>query len=370
MWLNDFRRRFNLEVLLFDLLSLGWVIGFLLFWRKKFLSHSAQVSTEELHLSIIVPARNEENNIQKLLKSLSAEMKNFPKLEVLVVDDHSDDQTAKKAQECGARVISNPPLEKGWTGKTWALYNGSTHAKGEIFLFVDADCQFERGGLGKLVSGFLSGKQPLALSVLPFHGIKKPYEVFSLFFNLLMAMGSDAFYLGKQKKQRLMGQSLMIRRQEYEAVGGHESVRGEILENFHLSKILDTSGVHCETYLGKGVLSFRMFPEGMREVFYGWKKSVLRASGGVSPSTLFQSIVWITALMTIIVLIFLGWQWAWTLYAMAVLQVLIFQKRIGSYPLWSALLWPFTLLFYQFVFFAAKLDQRRGLKQRWRGREI
>jgi 4,4'-diaponeurosporenoate glycosyltransferase len=74
-------------------------------------------------MSVIVPARDEERSLPRLLRSLAGQT--MPPLEVIVVDDHSRDDTAARAAAAGARVLSSAPLPDGWTGKTWACHQGA-----------------------------------------------------------------------------------------------------------------------------------------------------------------------------------------------------------------------------------------------------
>lgn len=88
-------------------------------------------------LSIIIPARNEAHNLPKLLTSLQNQTIN--PLEIIVVDDHSEDQTAVIARELNAKVVQSGGHENGWFGKSAACWTGAQAAQGDWFLFLDAD---------------------------------------------------------------------------------------------------------------------------------------------------------------------------------------------------------------------------------------
>ena len=359
-----------MEAVLLALLLMGGSYGFLLMGRRKYLVSAENANPNLPKLSIIIPARNEENNVKKLFASLDRQaLGSFP-VEVIVVDDQSTDRTAEVAYSWGAEVITNSDLPGGWTGKTFALHNGAQHATGECFLFVDADVEFEPGAIPSFYSQFVQTTNLEAHAILPYHQIEKPYECLSVFFNLLMAMGTDAFLLGGAEKEKLVGQVLLIRKESYWNAGGHQGVSGEVLENFFLSKKLEQVNVKCRTFFGKGIVRFRMFPDGMAQLIEGWKKAFARGASEVTRVTLIKSIIWITALMTTIVLMPLMPAVAWKLYLFFTIQMLILQSRVGRYFWWSAFLWPVTLIFYQYVYFSAIAAKRSGVKATWRGREL
>ena len=119
--------------------------------------------------------------------------------------------------------MPSQPLPDGWRGKTWACHQGAQAATGELLLFVDADTWFEPDGLARILSGYTGG----AFSVGPYHAVRKPYEDLSLFFNFNMTVGTVP--------HGLFGQMLLVDRESYRRVGGHEAVQGRILENFWLA---------------------------------------------------------------------------------------------------------------------------------------
>ena len=208
------------------------------------------VSAEQL--SIIIPARNEEHNLPTLLRSLAAQ--SIRAREVIVVDDASTDRTAEIAQQHGARVINSQPLPDGWRGKTWACHQGAQTATGEHLLFLDSDTWFETEGLRRVLAEFKQAGGGV-LSVAPHHAVRDFHEQLSAFFNLVMLAGTGAFTLrGDHLPPRgLLGQFMLIERSAYNRVGGHEAVKGRILENFWLAEQLRAAGVPLRCRSGRGV---------------------------------------------------------------------------------------------------------------------
>ncbi|MCX6880503.1 MAG: glycosyltransferase family A protein [Verrucomicrobia bacterium] len=307
-------------------------------------------------VSIIIPARNEAHNLPKLLGSIAAQ--SAKPLEILVVDDGSSDDTADIARQFGAAVITPPPLPDGWRGKTWACHQGAMKARGERLLFMDADTWFEPGGLERVLAIRHDG----ALSIAPYHAVRKTYEDLSLFFNVCMTAGTVP--------KGLVGQFLLVNRHHYQLAGGHESVRGHILENFRLAGRFQTVGVPLLSMTGKGLLAFRMYPHGLGEMLRGWTKGFAAGAGGTPAGTLLLVIAWMSCLMMAPLMFFLTDHWhLWGVACLLCsLQVAWIGRKLGSFGWLLMWFYPVPLLFFfgTFGWSAA----RSGKKVTWKGREI
>ncbi|NGO38965.1 glycosyltransferase family 2 protein [Limisphaera ngatamarikiensis] len=307
-------------------------------------------------LTVIIPARNEEHNLPRLLESLRRQP--APPDEVIVVDDASTDRTAAIARAHGARVISSAPLPDGWRGKPWACQQGADAAGGEILLFLDADTWFEAGGLDRALSMYAGG----AFSLAPYHVIRKPYEELSMFFNILMALGAAG--------TTLFGPMLLVDRESYRRVGGHARAKERILENVWLGEAFREAGVPVHSGVGRGILSFRMYPGGVRELVEGWLKGFASGAGKTGRLRLFMIITWLTGLTAVA----LGccvtqgaWPWA-VAYGACVVQVACLARRVGSFGIPAAVLYPLPLLFFFALFLTG--TARRGGEVSWKGRTI
>ena len=150
-----------------------WAAGWIVLGRIRCCGRdeSNQSPTSE-ELSIIIPARNEEQNLPTLLSSI-AEQSIRPR-EIIVVDDASTDHTAQIAQQHGARVISSQMLPDGWRGKTWACHQGAQAATGKLLLFLDADTWFEPEGLSYVIAEFKQAGSGV-LSLAPHHHAGCPF---------------------------------------------------------------------------------------------------------------------------------------------------------------------------------------------------
>jgi 4,4'-diaponeurosporenoate glycosyltransferase len=255
-------------------------------------------------------------------------------------------------------VISSKPLPDGWRGKTWACHQGALAATGSLLCFVDADTTFEAGGLARMLSGYQGG----AFSVGPWHAVEKPYESLSLFFNLNMVAGTVP--------DGLFGQMLMVDRDIYQKVGGHEAVKGRVLENFRLAEHFRELGAPVRSVAGRGVISFRMYPGGMADLIEGWTKGFASGAGRTPRGTLLLLVAWMIGLMTAPVGVFAsGMRTEWLiLYLACAAQVALFARRVGGFPRYASLFYPVPLMFFFALF--ARSARRSGKNVTWKGREI
>ena len=337
-------------------------------------------------ISIIIPARNEETNIARLLESI--QQQSLPPLETIVVNDGSTDNTASIASQLGARVIDVEALPDGWMGKPWACQQGAhaanatntaNSATGDWLLFLDADLILAPSALHAL-SQVCAGSDQVH-SVCPHHVIKHPYEQLSAYFNVLMLAGVNAFGIGKSATDNaaLFGQCLLISQKHYQQVNGHETVKDKALENFHLARQFKQLGIPCSCYLGKGLIHMRMFPNGIGELWSSWKKGFTSGAAHTAPRALMLSSLWISGMMLTIVCLILSFTsyvsnlfilitaLAYLIYACQSLRVF---KLAGTFSAWNALFFPLSLLFYQTLFFSALIDKKRGKTTNWKGRAV
>lgn len=351
------------------LCAVGLPAGFLMIRRiplcQRLQPHAA------IRLSIIIPARNEEDNLPRLLRSVSASV--VRPTEILVVDDGSTDNTALIAQSLGATVATSLPLEAGWTGKAWACHQGAQLAVGDTLLFLDADTFFVEGGLDCIVARWLRERdRKLALSLLPYHAMNGAYEQLSLFFNILMAAGAGGF--GFVSRPRLFGQSLLIAKETYLTAGGHDAVRGFVLENLNLAQLVHSSGGRIRCVGGYGSLHMRMFPRGLSQMSNSWTKAFIDGAALSGGLVLASAIVWISALWSTLVLLVAPHDYGRlglaVVYLLFSFQLLWFARQLGSYRLAACLLYPLPLAYYCAVF--ARSAARRSFHRKtvWHGREV
>ncbi len=326
-------------------------------------------------VSVVVPARNEEAGIGRLLRSLGRQ--EVPPYETIVVDDCSEDQTSARAERYGARVVSGEPPPPGWVGKSWACQQGAGVAGGDWLLFLDADTEFEPGGFERLSA--LAGGGDEVHSVCPYHAVDAPYEQLSAFFNAVTALGVNAFtWKGDRVAEvGLFGQVLLVSRRRFEEVGGYARVKGEVLENFQLARHFRAAGVKPRCWLGRGCIRMRMYPGGLAELVAGWSKGAVAGAGSAPKVALAGVSVWLSALsMASMLLVALPFAppaqtlAIATTYCLAAAQVGFLLRKLGAFSPLLALLFPVGLVFYHLVFARALWRKGRGELIQWKGRYV
>jgi chlorobactene glucosyltransferase len=199
-------------------------------------------------ISVMVPARDEEANIESCLRSLQAQ--DYPNFEILVIDDHSSDDTAAivsrlAAQDSRIRFFQSEPLPEGWAGKPFACYQLAKQARGSWFLFVDADTihapHMLRSVLPLAVEarvGMLSGfPRQLANSLPQKIAIPVLYFVIMSWLPLWWLHRS-----GQPRPSLAIGQFLLFPREAYWKIGGHKAVKSRIIEDVWLGVEINRSG--------------------------------------------------------------------------------------------------------------------------------
>lgn len=364
-------------MLIFPILALIYSFAlWVIFGKPRFLPKPTDSSSAKI--SIIIPARDEEDNIARLLESIISQ--EVSAHETIVVNDGSTDQTAAIATSLGASVIEAQELPEGWKGKPWACQQGAEAASGSWLLFLDADTYMTSSSFTSQLSR-LTEIENHVFSICPWHEVKRPYEQLSVFFNLLMVIGIDSFGAKKSSANntRLVGQSMLISKNHYDECGGHSTVKSEILENYQLSDTLREKSIQRLCYLGKGSLNMRMFSGGFLELWHSWKKGFTSGAAAVSSKIIIWTSVWITGMIIAtasIVLALSSSQSPSFLYLSIAAYGLHFVvciwafKKVGSFSVINALLFPLSLVFYHVLFFSALIDKKRGKKVAWKGRDV
>jgi len=243
--------------------------------------NSKSYSHSELpFVSILVPAKNEEENISKCITSLFEQ--NYPNFEIIVIDDRSTDRTAqilKKLQQTGQqiqdklKILNLSELPHGWTGKTHALYEGSKIAKGKWLLFTDADTIHNPLSLKSTISYCLERDVDF-LSLYPQSRNDTFWE------KITQPLGGAILHIWypfehvnnpKYKTAFANGQFILIKKECYLEIGGHEKVKSELLEDVAMAKLVKAHSKTIKMAYGFNIFSTRMY-KNIPEIWKGWRR--------------------------------------------------------------------------------------------------
>jgi glycosyltransferase involved in cell wall biosynthesis len=233
-----------------------------------------------MELTVIIPARNEEDCLGECLESLVSQSNEFWRLgrdwELLVVDDGSKDKTRSVAEGFpGVTVLTPNKLEKGWTGKANACWTAAQGARGEWILFTDADTIHEPGNLRRAMHEAEKHKVGL-LSYSPkqlVSGLWQRALMPLVFSELALAYPPDKVSDPELRIAAANGQFLLVKREAYRALGGHASVKGNILEDVELAFLAKRRKVGLRFRYAADALSSRMY-RNLSSMIEGWTKNL------------------------------------------------------------------------------------------------
>jgi hypothetical protein len=223
-------------------------------------------------VSVIVPARNEARCLADCLRTLVSQQ--GAAFEVIVADDHSADDTRAIAESFPVRVISAGALPAGWTGKANAAWCGARAAKGKWLLFTDADTKHSSHSIATGVQDAIAHSAGM-LSYSPrqeVHGFAERALMPLIFAELATMYPPKEVCDPNSAVAAANGQYLLIRRDVYDAIGGHAAVAGAILEDVELAKLVKAAGYGLRFRISDEV-STRMY-RGIGELWEGWTKNL------------------------------------------------------------------------------------------------
>jgi glycosyltransferase involved in cell wall biosynthesis len=341
------------------------------------MSVSSQSSNQ---VTAIVPARNEEAVIAACVESLAGQTEVG---EILVINDQSTDQTAgvvRKEMEGipKLRLLEVQELPPGWIGKNHAVSIGAREAKGEWLLFTDADAVHSGDSAAKALS-IAAVENATMVSFSPQQVMERLYEK-ALIPYVYCRLASKFSYaevndLGKPAAAA-NGQFLMIRRDVYEAVGGHASVAGEVLEDVALARRVKGAGYRIWFGSGKGIVRVRMY-RSFAAMWVGWKKNLYPLVGNSAAALAKEYVLAVAPGFAILIATISGFLFTksqlFTL-CVAVIGVLVFSLLYGAelkrrgFTVGLAIYGIPGRLLFTGVLWASYRSHRRG-RLEWKGRE-
>jgi glycosyltransferase involved in cell wall biosynthesis len=330
--------------------------------------------TSSALISAIVPARDEEAVIRACIESLALQAEIS---EIIAVNDQSSDRTLEILQDLARRiprlrVVDGPSPVAGWVGKNHAVWVGAQQASGEWLLFTDADAVLEAGAAQKALD--LAGKHEAALvSFSPEQVLERWYEkalIPFVYVRLAQKFSFEQVNDPKSTAAAANGQFLMVRRDVYQAAGGHAAVYGEVLEDVALAKKVKAAGARLWFGYSDGAVRVRMY-RSFSAMWEGWKKNLFVLMGGTTGAVFSEfesSFPWM-----IVVVLLIGIKMPVAMFAGVVL-LLLRQLSYGlaltrnQFPFKYIMYYIPAIFLYAGALWASHESYAKG-KVSWKGRE-
>lgn len=270
-----------IEISFYILLIINTIVFFILlfnFFTAPKLKNEIKIINNPPFISILIPARNEENNIANCLNSLLTQT--YQNIEIIVLDDFSSDNTYCIAQKIAEKsdkikIIKGEPLPENWKGKNWACNLLQKQAKGEYLLFMDADVTLSENALYYAI--YLVKRYKLdALSAFPTQktlGLGEKIIVPLMKWLLLSFLPLKLVYLSKNKAFiAANGQFFLFKKKIYNSIGGHKSVAGNVVEDMGFALLLKQNNYKIMTALGNNAVFCKMY-DSFKSAFWGFSKN-------------------------------------------------------------------------------------------------
>ncbi len=387
-----------------------FVIGlFIIYWLHN--QYHLDIVVEPTHplipsplISVCIPARNEERNIRACVEAVLNQT--YPNFEVIILDDRSTDSTAEilrglvsirgakdattrptAAQNGRLKIIHGSELPSSWAGKPHALYQAAKSARGDWFCFIDADTFLAPEALTSVYAKANETNADL-FTIMTFQVAITFWEraVLPLVMTALSVGFSPRKVNDPQRKDAIAnGQFIFIKRSVYDAIGGHESVKDQIVEDKAISEKVKWSGYRLIVADGRKVARTRMYTS-FATLWEGWTKNIylgLRDQVGLMILGAFGAFVSVLAALVLPLWPLLGLFWSlhsggWMAIviiaeALILWCVLIVVRAVVAHsmniPRWYALTTPLGAAVFAAMMFTSTWKVISGQGVTWRGRK-
>ncbi len=238
-------------------------------------------------ISVLIPARNEEDTIGICLKSM--QQQHYPEYEIIVLDDGSTDKTAEIVREIASgdkriRLLAGSPLPGNWLGKNWACHQLSEQASGEVLIFADADTWHNENALRNTIGWMrrykLDGLSAFSQQVMKRFSERMMVPWIDLILYTLLPLWT-VYLFPFRSLSAANGQWIAFTRKAYDKLSGHEAVKSEVVEDVALFRTAKKVGLRVMTVAGTGMIYCRMYSS-MRQIWSGFTK-ILYGLTGNSP---------------------------------------------------------------------------------------
>lgn len=324
-------------------------------------------------VSVLIPVRNESLNIEHCLHSVTGQ--NYQNIEIIVLDDMSEDDTYSKAFEYSKKdnrikVIKGKSAPSGWKGKSWACMQLSHNCNGSYLLFIDADVCLSASAVGSALSEAENSNTDL-LSVFPEQVMKSFGEKITVqILNWLMISFlpvKKVFSSPNPKFAAANGQFMFFKRSAYLKSGGHALVSDKIVEDIEFSRILKKNNYKVKLMLSKNIVSCRMYLS-LNESINGFTKNYFPGSSMHPVFFILTLLITAFAYLSPLALVFFN-----HIYIYLILIILI-QNIIVSYLstqniVLNLILFPFQIIMMVYIGFRSLILLNSG-KVYWKNRKL
>ena len=345
-------------------------------------------------VSVCIPARNEEINLERLITSVMEQ--SYDQIELLVIDDFSTDGTPeiihRMKEQYPGRIKSVAPTEKPekWLGKPWACQQLGNQASGSILLFLDADTALYPSMIQHIVNAMRSRHLDM-ITVWPEQELGTFWEktvIPLIYYALVTLLPADYVYRAPRwlpaflRKQMgpafaaACGQCIGFTQQAYSTIGGHRAVRQQIVEDVALAKRAKRKGLVMRMYTGIHTIRCRMY-RSESDIFSGLRKNFFAGFDRSIPLFLLM------ALLHIIVFILPFFSLPYSIYLQnpamifistgSVSLILLHRFILAVWFRWNPLygfLHPLAVLWFQRLGLVSVLDHLMGRKVSWKDRKV
>ncbi|MEM8896717.1 MAG: glycosyltransferase family 2 protein [Bacteroidota bacterium] len=362
---------FILGMVLLGFLGLRWGITMLNVLGRPFLTH--QTSSSDATVSILVPVRNEANNLPTLFKQLSS--LNAHQMEIIFLNDHSEDESEEllkgfSSAHTHVRYVNGSPLPEGWLGKHWACHQLAKEANGSYLLFLDADIAFLHPSLISSSKACMEKYQLKLLSLFPDQIMESRGEQWTVpIMHYLLLSLLPLWWILRLPFPSMAaanGQFMFFEADAYRRFLWHERVKDNVVEDIAIMQQLKEEKLKGLTLLGNGLIKCRMY-KSLGEGIEGFSKNIL-AGFGNSP----------IGLGIYLFLIMLGWVLVIPFLPLSLLLLSLFLmlsiragiSYLAKQPLWVNLVYhpiQMGLLVYISLLSIYKKSTKQVV---WKGRNI
>lgn len=367
-----------LSIALAVMIAMGWFWIHYDFskWGKGYTLHRPpEKPVEPIEVSVVIPARNEAHNIQACIQSLLNS--EGVRLQIIVVDDGSTDDTRMIVHECTHQIpnVSVVALETNgdsWSGKSRACWEGSTKADNDWLLFIDADVRVH----SKSLMTTCRYAQKHQVDLLSLFGT---WELVSFWERMLIpAIGwfirgtIGLADVNKGGQAFANGQYMLFSRAAYLNIGGHQSVRGAVLDDVGLARVMHESGHRLALLWGPWCFRVRLYRH-LTEIVGGYSKNLFEGMGRRYSVGVVSMVFLLGFTVLPVILVVLSVQakhvvsagcWALCVFLMIVFRYRLERRDSRKGAWWVALLHPISVVLFSGIILNSMV--RRTV--RWKGR--